>query len=145
MDYSICQALQFYAGLTVVLVMYDIACQWFINFAKRVKKSPTLNVPERMSIVPAVGKFHLGAHQNQCFALFSLNFIKGSCQLDGEIIETLWSLLDKSAPSTKVMTASSCQETIDKVMNDVNWRKTVRMGQYICFKWYTTTHSCTLF
>ena len=129
MDYGICKALGFMAGLSTVIVMYDIACQWFVNFHKRVKTTPTLHVPEKMSLTPAVGKFHLGAHIDSCFALFSLNFIQGAGQLDGEIIETLWSLLDKSASSTRVMSEAARQETIDKIMNDVNWRKTVGMGE----------------
>ena len=129
MDYGICQALGFMAGLTTVIIMYDIACQWFVNFHKRVKTTPTLHVPKDMSLTPAVGKFHLGAHIDSCFALFSLNFIQGAGQLDGEIIETLWSLLDKSASSTRVMSEAARQETIDKIMNDVNWRKTVGMGE----------------
>jgi len=40
-------------------------------------------------LIPAVGKFHLAAHVPSCFAKFSLNFVQGAGQLDGEILETL--------------------------------------------------------
>jgi hypothetical protein len=129
MDYSICQALGFYKASSSATVIYDIACQWSKNFASRVKTTPTLKLPQDFKITPAVGKFHLGAHINSCFALHSLNFIKGAGQIDGEVIETLWAILNEVAGSTRTMGWAFRQETIDKHMNDSNWQKTVAIGK----------------
>jgi hypothetical protein len=131
MDYSICQALAFAGGVTGALVIYDIACQWFKNFAKRVNQTPTLHVNKDLNITAAVGKFHLGAHIDSCFALHSLNFVKGAGQIDGEIIETLWAIMNNIAGSTRTMGWAFRQETIDKHMNDSNWLKTVNIGEFI--------------
>src|SRR5271154_815504 len=73
-DYSICQAMKYNTeGMEYVLLIYDICCQWCQNFLQRVANSPFLSLPDSMKIIPAVGKFHLGAHIRSCFPLFSLN------------------------------------------------------------------------
>ena len=90
-DYAICNALKYQSfGLPQALVIYDIGCQWIINFLKRLKQSH-LSIPEAMELLVAVGKFHLSAHVQECFVLYSLNFMYGSGQVDGKILETLWS------------------------------------------------------
>jgi hypothetical protein len=134
MDYSICEAMGFYKSSPGFLVIYDIACQWFKNFKHRVQKTPTLKLKKDIDITVAVGKFHLGAHIDSCFALHSLNFIKGAGQLDGEIIETLWAIMNNIASSSRTMGWAFRQETIDKHMNDSNWLKTVGVGE--CQHWF---------
>jgi hypothetical protein len=128
-DYLACQALAHFPQAKKCIVMYDIACQWHKNLLARVQRTPTLKLSEELELIPAVGKFHLGSHKDSCFAQYSLNFIEGAGQLDGEIIETLWSLLNRIATSTKSMGTAFRQETIDKHMNDNNWRKTVGIGE----------------
>ena len=86
---------------------------------------------DRIVITPAVGKWHLAAHIRECFAKFSLNFIEGSAQVDGEIMETLWSGLDLIAGLTQVMSISHRQEVLDDYMNDSNWKKLLRIRKSI--------------
>ena len=74
-------------------------------------------------ITPAVGKWHLAAHVRECFAKFSLNFIEGSAEVEGEIMETLWSRLDVIAGITQGMTIAHRQEVLDNYINDNNWKK----------------------
>ncbi|KAG2067996.1 hypothetical protein BDR04DRAFT_1025801, partial [Suillus decipiens] len=75
-DYSICNALNYcLAGIDSSLIIYDVGCQWSINFLQRVAHSKGLSVPENMCIIPAVRKFHLSTHKLACFARYSLNFI----------------------------------------------------------------------
>ena len=78
-----------------VITIYDVACQWSIHFQTRVKGSPYLDIPQKMSLVPAVGKWYLGVHVPDCFPKYSLNFVDGIGQIDGEILETLWWPIDK--------------------------------------------------
>ena len=88
-DYAICNALKYQSlGLPEGLVIYDIGCQWVTHLQKRLKDSRHLSIPEVMEPLVAVGKFHLRAHIRECFVLYSLNFVYGSGQLDGEILET---------------------------------------------------------
>jgi len=129
MDYAICQALSYNtAGLSESLVEYDVACQWCINFGQRLQESSTLHLPPGLSWTAGVGKFHLGTHQKDCFVKFSLNFIEGAGQQDGEILETLWAPLNKIAGSIRAMSKPARQEMIDDHMGDSNWKKTTRMG-----------------
>ena len=128
-DYAICQALSYNtAGLCEALIEYDVACQWSINFATRLEDSPTLHIPQGLSWTSGVGKFHLGTHEQTCFAKFSLNFIFGAGQQDGEILETLWAPLNKIAPSIRAMSKAARQEMVDDHMRDSNWKKLTRIG-----------------
>jgi hypothetical protein len=128
-DYAICQALSYNTtGLREALVEYDVACQWSINFARRLQQSATLHIPKGLSWTSGVGKFHLGAHEQTCFAKFSLNFISGAGQQDGEILETLWAPLNKIASSVRAMSKAARQEMVDDHMRDSNWKKLTRIG-----------------
>jgi hypothetical protein len=128
-DYAICNALSYNtAGLAEGLVEYDVGCQWSIHFAQRVEDSATLHLPQGLSWFAAVGKFHLGTHEQDCFAKFSLNFVHGAGQQDGEILETLWAPLNKIAGSVRAMTKASRQEMVDAQMRDSNWKKTTKIG-----------------
>jgi hypothetical protein len=130
-DYSISQALQYHtSGFEEALVEYDVACSWSINFNKRLSASPYLTVPLDLNIIPAVGKFHLASHKGDCFAKYSLNFVEGAGQQDGEILETLWSSLNKASGSIRAMTKAHRQEVLDDHMLDSNWKKMVHIGMF---------------
>jgi hypothetical protein len=86
-----------------VVAIYDVACQWSRNFRRRIKNNKYLEVPSGLNLIPAVGKWHLGAHVVDCFPKFSLNFIQGVGQVDGEILETLWSITNKVSGTTRAM------------------------------------------
>jgi hypothetical protein len=130
-DYAICNALGYKShGLREALVAYDVACQWSIHFDERVSQSAHLSLPQGLHYIPAVGKFHLASHREDCFAHFSLNFVHGAGQQDGEVLETLWSSLNKAAGSIRAMTKAHRQEMLDQHILDSNWKKLVNMGLY---------------
>src|SRR5258705_3109637 len=97
MDYSICQALKRFPRRVQALIIYDICCQWSIHFQQRVSESEFLELSDNLDITGAIGKWHLAAHVPECFPKFTLNFIEGAGQVDGEIFETLWSNMDEVA------------------------------------------------
>ncbi|KAI5987926.1 hypothetical protein EDC04DRAFT_2588965 [Pisolithus marmoratus] len=133
-DYSICNALGYCSeGITKSLVIYDVGCQWSVNFHQRVKFSPSLLLPPVLEIIPAVGKFHLAAHKLSCFPRYSLNFIKGAGHLDGEILETLWAPFNKISPTARSMSQAHRQEVYDDHMRDSNWKKLVGIGEVFFF------------
>jgi hypothetical protein len=128
-DYAICHALGYNThGLSEALIAYDVACQWSIHFDERVKQSRHLHLPQELKWTPAVGKFHLAAHREQCFAHYSLNFVQGAGEQDGEVLETLWASLNKAAGSIRAMTQPHRQETLDEFILDSNWKKHINMG-----------------
>ena len=91
----------------------------------------TLSFVEFNRLLVAVGKFHLGAHIGSCFWQYSLNFVEGAGQQDGEIMETLWSLFNKFAKMGRAMTLAHRWEVLNDHMRDVNWKKLVGMGLYL--------------
>jgi hypothetical protein len=129
-DYAICQAVAYNStGLKEALIEYDVACQWSINFKQRLQDSTSLTWPDGMSYIAGVGKMHLGTHNPDCFPKFSLNFIYGAGQQDGEILETLWASLNKTAGSIRAMSKAHRQEMLDDHMRDSNWKKLVNIGK----------------
>jgi hypothetical protein len=129
-DYAICQALNYRTeGLRLAVVLYDIACQWNIHFLERVRDGPYLNIPDDMEIISGVGKFHLSSHVEECFTRFSTNFIKGLGQVDGEIVETLWSVFNTMSKSARTGSKSHRREIYDDHMRDSNWKKLVASGE----------------
>ena len=92
-----------------------------------------MEIPEGIPIIPAVGKWHLGAHVPECFPKYSLNFVDGIGQVDGEILETLWWPIDKVAGITRAMSKAHRQEVLDDNMYDSNWKKWVGIGEFYLF------------
>ena len=131
-DYAICEALQQMSSSDRVLAIYDIACQWSIHFDERVEAGEMLRKPQSQTMIPAIGKFHLGAHVPECFPMFTLNFIKGAAQIDGEILETLWWPIDRIASVTRAMTKAHRREVLDDNMYDSNWNKWLGISRHTC-------------
>lgn len=133
-DFAVCQAASYRTkhgdSNLPILLIYDIACQWAVNFNKRVETNPALSfsdLSERLTV--AVGKFHLGAHIKSCFWKYSLNFIVGAGHLDGEIMETVWAQLNKIANSTRSMSHAHRWEVLNDYMRDINLKKLLSMSE----------------
>ena len=106
----------------------------------RFRGNPFLSWPEGLEMVWAIGLFHVHGHVDQCYAWFTLSFVLGVGQVDGEILETLWSVLNISGPVTRRQTAANRQETLDDHMNDSNWKKIVGIGE-ACLSTFINTFS----
>lgn len=115
-----------------IIISYDIACQWSVNFLKRMS-APTmplaLRIPAQTVIKYFVPKFHLPAHEPKCHAPFSFNFARGVGRTDGEGIERNWSVLNGIAPSVSMMGPGGRWDTLDDFCNYSNWRKTVNLRE----------------
>ncbi|KAG1726471.1 hypothetical protein EDB19DRAFT_1897637 [Suillus lakei] len=98
--------------------------EWSLHFAERVSNYYNLTLPDNTEIVAAVGKFHLSAHKLACFPRYSLNFIAGAGQVDGEILETLWAPFNKISPTARSMSQAHRQEILDDHMQELKLEKT---------------------
>ena len=130
MDYVFNSVLAFLNGITRVVLLYDIVCQYFVHLYARFEKSPHLRMPPGLSILRGIGQFHVHGHIAKCFPRFSCNFIAGTGVQDGEIIETLWNKTNAIADSTRGMSAAHRREVIDDHMNDSNWMKLTRISKH---------------
>lgn len=129
MDFFFLSTLVFFLPLLVV-VSYDIACQWSRFLDKRCRKDYPLN-PVSMSELEMrffVPKFHLPAHIPACQTRFSFNLRPGVGRTDGEAPERGWSGSNDLAYSTRVMGPGNRRDTIDDTFGDWNWWKTVGLG-----------------
>lgn len=131
-DYSTCKALNYNTnGLRECVLIYDVYCQYGVHFQDRLADVPQyLSHDPNMKVGGAIGKFHLADHVDSCFSKFTLNFLKGAGHIDGEIMETLWSGMNKVSGAARSMGKSHRQETLDDYMRDSNWKKTVRIGKF---------------
>jgi hypothetical protein len=132
-DYSVCTAFNFHTnGLHKGLLVYDVFCQYGVNFEKRIREaSKYLSKDPEMEIFGAIGKFHLADHVDDCFSKWTLNFMKGAGHVDGEIMETLWSGMNKISGAARSMSKAHRQETLDDYMRDSNWKKTVGISEFL--------------
>ncbi|KAF8218463.1 hypothetical protein L208DRAFT_1351219, partial [Tricholoma matsutake] len=102
-DYAICKALnsKTMKGINRSLLVYDIFGQWIINFLLQVNQSPFLSIPEGLKITGAIGDFHVVGHIDDCLPRYTLAYVPGSGVIDGEIVETLWAVLNETSQSAK--------------------------------------------
>ena len=130
MDYAICYAISYVTTAYAILLLYDIMCQFWVNFVKRIRQTPTLPPLPEKPIVPGIGLFHVHGHRKECHPRYAPSFIPGAGMIDGEILETLWNPLNHTASSARSMTWYSRQEYLDAHMGDSNWKKLIRMGKF---------------
>ena len=78
------------------MVAYNVVCQYLVHFGERLDDvSDYLWLDPEIKLLGAIGKFHLADHVDSCFCKWSLNFVKGAGHIYGEIMETLWSGMNK--------------------------------------------------
>ncbi|KAA1473524.1 hypothetical protein DENSPDRAFT_780026, partial [Dentipellis sp. KUC8613] len=135
MDYSLSMAARFFSFLYLMLLLYDIMCQYSKRLVKRFDESPYLEMPAGMTVKKGIGLFHVHGHKDECLAQYSPNYIIGARQVDGETCEPLWWPLNEVARSTKSMAYSHRREILDDHMSDSNWKKTVAVPKVLCKKY----------
>lgn len=111
-----------------VQLLYDIWCRYGVHVKRRFQHSG-LDWPKFRELLQGVGVWHIYGHVFECFRRFSPNYSPRSGIVDGEILETLWSLLNSILQSCRGMSLAAREEKINMHMNDINYRKTVEMGE----------------
>ena len=108
-----------------VMIIYDIACQYIIHFHDRVGHL----LPADQKIDAAIGLFHVHGHKDECFFRYATSFIPGAAVVAGEILESLWAVLNQVTPAMRTATLAHCAEIMDDHMTDSNHKKTLGMGE----------------
>src|SRR6202521_3813800 len=52
--------------------------------------------------------------------------------VDGEVLETLWAVLNGIADSIRSQSTAHRQEFLDDYMNDSNWKKMIQLSEHRC-------------
>lgn len=129
MDYCVSQSLLYRSrGLRRGNLYYDIMCQYWTNLLKRFQDNPHLEIPWEFEIKRAIGLFHVHGHKDECFARFAPTYIPGVGMVDGEILESLWAVLNGTSDSIRSMSTAHRREHLDDQMNDSNWKKLADIG-----------------
>jgi len=133
MDWSLCKALAStnVSGINSVLHIYDIGCQYHIHLRDHINNNPLLKVDDKIKLVEAIGLFHVHGHQDECLYWYATSYIPGAGIVDGEIMETLWAILNMVSPSTWTATQAHQTEILDDHMGDSNFKKLVSIGEYL--------------
>ena len=131
-DWAFCEAIKTtnMAGILTLLLIYDVMCQYYKHFASRVERNPLLEFPADLRLEKAIGLFHVHGHQDECLFRFATSFIKGAGNQAGEVLESLWSPLNRISPSLRTATLAHRAEVLDDHLNDSNWKKLVSIGVY---------------
>jgi len=86
-------------GIWKFMHIYDIECQYCKLMGKRFAASVSYISLPPVEFAKAIGMFHVHGHQDSCFFRYATTFIKGAANIDGEIMETNWSMLNSVSPS----------------------------------------------
>ena len=124
------------AGISRVLVSYDIACQWHKNLQSRLKNYdafPPLELSKLKYWKVAVPKFHLPGHGTECQLSYNLAYTKWAGRMDGERIEVGWAQTTSMATWTQESGPNARRAILDDHWNASNWRKLVGLGGYSTF------------
>ncbi len=111
-------------------------CQYHVNLARRFAESSKLTIPETLTVIKAIGLWHVHGHKDECLFRFATTYIPGVGIVDGEILETLWSLLNRTSRSCRGSTVAHRTEVLDDHMGDSNWKKTINMSATILKKYH---------
>ena len=111
-----------------VMLIYDIVCQYIVHLLERISTHLLIG----LKIDHAIGLFHVHAHKEQCFFRFATSFIPGAGITAGEILESLWSGLNRISPTTRTATLAHRAEVLDDHACDSNHKKMLGMTKYLC-------------
>ena len=129
MDYAFLSTL--IGIILMVLLSYDLACQYYKNLLRRIPGFPEyMRPPEHIAqnmrfVIP---KKHWAVHGPN-HSRFSLNFVRWVGRTYGEGIESSWSTFNPVSMSTMEMAASTREEVLDDHFGDWNHQKTIGFGK----------------
>ena len=118
-----------------VLLIYDIACQYFVYLKERIGNL----LPPGLMIDQAIDLFHVHAHKDECFFRFATTFIPGAAVVAGQVIESLWSNLNSISPTVRTATLPHRAEMLDDHTCDSNHKKLLSMTRNLRTRYMDAT------
>ncbi|KAF8197285.1 hypothetical protein K438DRAFT_1585309, partial [Mycena galopus ATCC 62051] len=119
--------------LLLLILSYDIACQYAINFWQRMTGLPE---SMRLSIPLAnawwkVPNFHLPDHRPGCHSPYSFHWTPGVGLLHREGMEQNWAFSNGAAASTRLMGPGSRQATLQDIFGFHNYDRLLAMHRVL--------------
>jgi hypothetical protein len=140
MDYVFASALGFCIALRLILISYDIACQWFIKLNQCMEEHwpSDLRIPMAVKLIPAIPKLYEPMHMATNHQVYSLNFIPGVGQSDLECPERVWSGHNALGNSTKSQGPGSRHDVLDDHFGSWNWQKYIGLGETLMQRYWSS-------
>ncbi|KAJ7853407.1 hypothetical protein B0H13DRAFT_2358947 [Mycena leptocephala] len=112
-----------------IVVSYNIACQYAINFWHRMAAFPeNMRLKIKLeNIWWKVPNFHLPPHKKKCHAPYSFHWMWGAGMTHGEGIEQNWSFSNGVAGSTRLMGPGSREATLEDIFGFHNYDRLLAM------------------
>jgi hypothetical protein len=138
-DYALASTLknEVKAGITDIVVTYDIGCQWTKYLSQRLSEYvsiPPLDINSLNSFRVAVPKFHIIGHGMSCQAKFNLDYMDGVGMTHGESVETIWSHSTSLATWSRENGPGARHLVLDDHWAGWNWRKCVGLRKCLIFR-----------
>lgn len=137
MDYTFGSSLLQFALVPLILISYDICCQWFINLHARITNDwpSEIQSASTKKFIPAIPKMHEPAHGKENHQMYSLNYIPGVGQSDLEAPERIWSPHNALGNSTKTQGPGSRHDVLDDHFNFWNYQKYMTLGKSLAARY----------
>lgn len=130
MDYILGSAIQG-AALLLLIISYDIACQWFVNLYKRMKSWPEeIRINPKITTRAVIPKLHIRSHQEQGHAQHCLHWTMGGGQCDCEGPERIWMPHNALGNATKTQGPGTRHTNLDVHFGFWNWLKYIGLGTF---------------
>ncbi|KAG9126823.1 hypothetical protein FRC07_001824 [Ceratobasidium sp. 392] len=124
-------------GSHKVFLVYDIFCFWNLHFEERITSyEGCVPVTAPFHLEGAVGKFHLLAHKEDCYILYSSNNIPEVGRTDGETLERLWSSLNEIAGSACEKGPGARQDQLNHHQNYSKLQKQTGLAKHLPVKYW---------
>ncbi|KAJ7431410.1 hypothetical protein B0H11DRAFT_1762257 [Mycena galericulata] len=132
MDFLLVSAM-FALQLLWIVISYDIACQYMINFWKRNEQLPE---SLRLKLLPEnvwwkVPNFHLPPHKRGCHSPYSFHWMRGAGMTHGEGVEQNWAFSKGAAASTRLMGPGARHATLEDVFGFHNYDRQLAMQRIL--------------
>ncbi|KAF9014806.1 hypothetical protein BDZ89DRAFT_918102, partial [Hymenopellis radicata] len=116
-------------NLLMVLLSYDIGCQWKVHLLERKKRLPALlKGDDSPTVRVGTPVWHAGVHEESCETSNSLRFKEGAAMTDGEGVERVWGRLGPWATATREMHVDGRHENLEDVIDQHNFSKNLGLG-----------------
>ncbi|VDB96079.1 unnamed protein product [Peniophora sp. CBMAI 1063] len=115
-------------------LFYDIWCRYGIHLKERFNRSPNMTWPQFREVLGSVGVWHIYGHVFECYGRWSNLYSRQTGIVDGEILETLWSVLNQILQSCRGMSLANREEVISMFESDSNHRKNLAMADTLVKK-----------
>jgi hypothetical protein len=135
MDFLLLGALMGFQVLYLIL-SYDIACQYAINFWQHVAQMPRSMQPQLApeNVWWKVPNFHLPPHKGPCHSPYSFHWMWGAGMSHREGVEQNWSSSNGAAGSTRLMGPGSRHATLEDIFSFHNYDRMLAMRTCFIFE-----------